>query len=463
MLLRTLRWVHRMTRRTFLLLAALVAALVAAGNVPGLSAPADAARFQVRSETVGQLYQQLTSDRGLLNRRRLSQRVGLAAYDLTGDESDRIALVTSLRIDSDFGLSAVEVDRTRGLTNHDLTLLMGYVEARDIVPWTTVRIGRQLLADPASGLLLLDGLHARIDTPWFVSVETVVGLEARAGVLTASALELDGPEESDGPTLVVGGALVVRGGRPGGGVSDIEARVDYQRWLDAAAPDRIDREVLAGSLYWRPRDWLLVSGDARWDFFVSAIDSARAAVRVRPLPWLEVEADYDHYLPVFRATSIWNVFAADAYDEMGGRLSVRVTEALRAWFGAGARRYGTPDLEGGRTDVVLRGGGELAAGDRTAIRVEILQEGKSGGLFRLVDVGAEHAFPGWRAGLEGRVTVLHVEDPRRAERATNAFGVALGGWFRVRDVATFHLLVEDNESALQRNDWRVLAIADLEL
>lgn len=424
------------------------------------AAPAVGARFHLQSQTIGQGYQQMTADRGLLSRRRLSQMLGLSVLDLGGDESDRVSLVTALRVDSDFGLSAEEVDRTRGLDNHELTMMLGYVEARDVVPWTGLRLGRQLLADPASGLLLLDGLHVDVRTPWWLGVEAVVGLEAREGVLTDSALELDGSEGEDRHTLVFGAGVVARGGRGGG---DLELRVDWQRWVDAGAPERVDREVIAAAAFWRPLDELLVSGDVRWDFFVSAVDSARAQVRLRPWEFLEVEADWDHYLPVFRATSIFNVFAADPYDELGGRVSGRIGEVVRLWFGAGARRYGTSGLEGGRTDLVLRGGGALLLGERTVVSAELMQEGDSGGRFRVVDVTAEHSFAGWRAGLEGRVTVVHLDDPLRPERRTSAFGAQLGGWYRVRDVATFHLLVEDNESSLRTNAWRVFAMADIEL
>lgn len=423
------------------------------------AAPAQGARFHVRSETVGQGYQQMTADRGLLARRRLSQLLGLSVLDLTGDETDRVSLVTAVRLDSDFALSAGEVDRTRGLDNHDVSLLLGYVEARDVLPWTALRLGRQLLADPASGLLLLDGLHVAVQTPWWIGVEALVGLEAREGVLTDSALELDGPEEEDRHTLVFGVGLVARGDR---GAGDVEVRVDWQRWVDAGAPDRVDREVIAAAAYWRPLDWLLVDGDVRWDFFVSAVDSARARVRVRPWSFLELQADWDHYLPVFRATSIFNVFAADPYDELGGRISARIG-ALGLWFGAGARRYGTADPAGGRTDPVLRGGGSLQLGDRASLAVELLQEGDRDDHFRLADLVAEYAFPGWRAGLEGRLTFVHVADPLRPERRTSAFGAQVGGWYRVRDVATFHLVIEDNESSLRTNAWRVFAMADLDL
>jgi hypothetical protein len=422
--------------------------------------PAAAARFHLRSQTVGQGYQQQTADRGLLARRRLSQLLGLSVLDLTGDDSDRVSLVSALRVDSDFGLSAEEVDRTRGLGNHDLTLLLGYVEARDVVPWTALRLGRQLLSDPASGLLLLDGLHVAVQTPWWVGVEALVGLEARAGVLTDSALELDGPEGDDHPTLVFGAGLAARGGRRAG---DVELRVDWQRWVDAGAPDRVDREVIAVAGFWRPLAELSLSADLRWDFFVSAVDSARAQIRWRPWDFLEVQADWDHYLPVFRATSIFNVFAADPYDELGGRLSARLGAVLRLWAGAGARRYGTGGLAGGATDLVLRGGGSLAFGPRTAVGVELSHQGESGGSVRIADVTAEHAFAGWRAGLEGRLTVAHVEDALRPERRTAAFGAQLGGWYRVRDVATFHLLLEDNESSAHAHAWRVFALADLSL
>ena len=415
---------------------------------------AEAARFHVRARTVGQGYQQLTSDRGLLNRRRITQSLGLSVHDLLGDDTDRLFLVTELRLDSDFALATAEVERTPGLRNHELAMLLGYVEGRELIPWTDFRVGRQLLADPASDLTLMDGLHLAVRTPWYVGLEAVVGLESKEGAITGTELELDGIEEHRGHTVIAGGALVLHG------VRDVSARVDYQHWL---TDGDTDREVVAASAWWRPLPWLAVGGDVRWDFVVSAIDSASAELRVRPWEPLELRVDYEHYRPAFRADSIWNVFAVDPFDDIGGSVRFRWGRRSHLYFGAGARLYGTSGLEGGDTDILVRGGGVLGLGERTVLRFDLMREGRSGGTFFLADVGVQHTFGEARGGVEGRFTVVRQDDPTRDTPPVNAFGVQLGGWFRVRDVATFHLLVEDNESHRQPHAVRVLAIAELSL
>ena len=412
------------------------------------------ARFHVRSRTVGQGYQQLTSDRGLLNRRRITQSLGLSVHDLTGDDSDRLHLVTELRLDSDFSLSEEEEDRTRGLRNHELTLLLGYVEGRELIPWTDFRLGRQLLTDPASDLTLMDGLHLAVRSPWYVGVEAAVGLESKEGAITGTELELDGVEDHRGHTIIAGGALVLHG------VRDVAARVDYQHWW---TDGDTDREVIAGSVWWRPLPWLSAGGDVRWDFVVSTVDSARADLRLRPWEPMELAFAYEHYRPVFRADSIWNVFAADAFDEIGGTVRFRWGRLSSLYFGAGARLYGTAGLVGGDTDVMFRGGAELGSGEKTTLRFDAMREGRSGGTFVLADLGLRHTFGEDRGGLEGRLTVVRREDPVRDLPSLNAFGIQLGGWFRVRDVATFHLMIEDNESSRQAHALRIMAIADVSL
>ena len=417
--------------------------------------PASATRFHVTATTVGEAYQQVTSDRGLLNRRRLTQTLGLGAHDLIGDDSDRLALVTRLRLRSDFGLAAGEADRIPGLYNHELAFMLGYVEGRELIPWTDFRAGRQLLVDPASGLLLLDGLQVDVRTPVYLGLRAVAGREARGGFMTASELVLDGVED-DGTTIIAGGGVFLTG------VPDVDARVDYQHWIGIDAGDT-EREVVAASLFWRIQPWLTIAGDARWDFFASVVDDATAELRVRPWEPLELQLDYARYVPVFRADSIWNVFATEGFHEVGGRLRARVEPYLTAWFGAGARLYGVA-LKGGETDVVLRGGLVFAFG-ATRVRCEYLQEGETGGTFRLLDLGAGHTFgeDGGFAGIDGRITVLDHDDQLRSERRAIGFGAELGGWYRVRDVATFHLTIEENESALQRHQVRVLLVADLSL
>lgn len=427
-----------------------LALLVVLGVVPGI---AEAARFRVHATSAAEAYQQVTSGHDLLARRRFTQWLGLGAHDLTGDDTDRLSVVAELRLDSDFGLSEDDVDRTRGLRNHTLAVMLGYVDARALVPWTDLRIGRQLLTDAASGLALVDGLRATVRTPVYFGVEALVGVEAQNGLLTVTGLELDGVETPAGPTLVTGAAAFLTG------LSEVDLRLDYQRW---ATDGSVQREVVAASGYARPVPWLAFGGDLRYDLFTSFIDRATGELRVRPVTALEILGEYEHYRPSFRADSIFAVFATDPYDEVGGRVRVALGESFSAWLGGSARFYGTEELRGGSVDAVVRGGLALDLGG-TSLTADLVRDGESGGQFLLADVRGRHVFGDDRAGIDLRVTFLQYHDAIRDGRDTNAFGFGVGGFYRVRDVATFHLMLEDNESALVTHAWRALLVADLEL
>lgn len=70
-----------------------------------LAAPASAIDVHVSSDTITQGYQLISSSGDVLKRSRIHQLLGLSVLDMKGDSTNSISFVTSMRFDSDFGIT----------------------------------------------------------------------------------------------------------------------------------------------------------------------------------------------------------------------------------------------------------------------------------------------------------------------------------------------------------------------
>lgn len=208
-------------RRAVLRALALTAVLLAGAS------DARAYDFQVRARTVGQAYQlptlHLLGGEIWQARRRFTQSLSLTVWDLGDlrrkrlrgqrgptDDGPVVWLSAHLRLDHDFGawtMGAVSVagrdvdaiDEIPELSGASLGLELLYGELAVDNLWHRVdlRIGRQLHLDEVDPWSM-DGVTARVRTPWPVTVEALAGLRVRDGSpLGTASVELDGTSGAD--------------------------------------------------------------------------------------------------------------------------------------------------------------------------------------------------------------------------------------------------------------------------
>jgi hypothetical protein len=124
--------------------------------VPALAHAYD---FQIDAQTIGQAYQLRAADDALVNRRRLTQYLGLSIYNL-GPHDDlgrplprnQLYLTASLRFDAEIGDYATPAElsgRTpqRELFAEKLDLLYAYVGGNNFLGFLDFQLGRQILVD----------------------------------------------------------------------------------------------------------------------------------------------------------------------------------------------------------------------------------------------------------------------------------------------------------------------------
>ena len=139
--------------------------------------------------------------------RQFTERVRFLVYDILEREDADAPLLNvtaQLRLDSDFGISAREVDPADldefvpGLESTALDVMYAYVEGRNYLGGVLdFRLGRQQLIDP-SGWWSFDGGWVKLSTPFNVAAQFYGGLEERGGFQwSTSRYEADGVYRGD--------------------------------------------------------------------------------------------------------------------------------------------------------------------------------------------------------------------------------------------------------------------------
>lgn len=454
-----------------------------------LPSPARAYDFSVDAETIGQAYQLRAADEALVNRRRLTQYLGLHIFNLGPRDPlgrplprDQFYLTSSMRFDADLGdypaLTALS-GRTpeRDLPAEQLDLLYAYIGGDNVFGFLDFQLGRQVLVDMYDWTSF-DGLHVQARTPYHVAAEVWGGLNVSgASVLDSPVYRVDGTalggnplgsaaarqEEQLQPTFGVAARTV--------GLRDLSARVSYERTMSPTGGARqpgepawgvIDEKVgltargrlLGGRLV----PWFAF----RYNLLVGRLDEVYAGTRAQ-LGRHGLSAEYVLAAPTFDGDSIWNVFASQAFDDV--RLSYDVSWwRVRLYANAFLRLYADE-----RGFVPSAGG---AAGARV---------GLGRGWARL-DGYYEDGYGGRRAGLElstrmrlagdpvdglfaeGRMSYAGFRDDARPDASNgraDSFGVQAGlRWSPLHGV-TLHGLVEENVNRIYASQLRVLALLDL--
>ncbi len=442
--------------------------------VAGVSAAprrASAYDFTIGLRTIGQGYQvrRFAADGSneLLSRRRLTQYMDLAVFDLAparwrGDDGDRNVLYfdASLRLDSDFGGYMLGrptgTDEIRELKQSQLDILYAFLGGRNIGGRVDFELGRQIHFDLVD-FFAYDGGDVLVHVNRNLRVQAYGGTEVRGELpLSAPIYELDGtsagsrdpatrPAQNDVLRPLVGAAIA--GGREGGPVT---ARLAYRRVWSATAdplpgePDSgVNDEKLSLTAFAGWRNRVHAAGGVRFNLLLGEFDDQQLMVKLRTAgrQWLTLEHSY--LAPTFDGDSIWNVFASGAYRDLRAVYEVGIGPEVKAYARAFARFF----TASGRA-----GGGSMGATWRRGrgyVRLDGYFDDGYGG--RKLGVDASARFAPLRAfELEGRLTGYQWRSDAWSDTAGAGndagvvFGAQAGGRWVLGQGVKLHLLAEDN-------------------
>lgn len=459
--------------------ASLVAAcLVAAAR------PAVAYEYQVRSVTVGQAYQlptlHLLGAELWLARRRFGESLSLSVWDLgdlrrarlrarpgRADAGPVVWFTGQLRLEHDFGawtmgsvtvggrtLDALDAIPELATTSLGLELVHGTLGLDDLWQRVDVRLGRLLHLDDGDPWSV-DGVSARVRTPWPVVIEVMGGLRVRdASPLGTPTVELDGTPGADcteyveGPSPGTGTWQIIDRSRvPGHSrlgsdlaycpqreasmptvgaavettAGGVRARLAYRRTMSRTVgllgavdrldepdrglyPDELDQaptwgvneELVAASVEGRVRlgGWSIAPwARGRYALTEAVLADAGAGARLsRGAHALTPEVG--HARPVFDADSIWSTFAIGASTD--GRLGYEYAPRrgpLAITADAWYRRYAVPSPG---TEVAAAATRSWAAGARAQAALTLGPR-----LVTELDLVGDDGYGGRRLGATG--------------------------------------------------------------
>lgn len=329
--------------------------------------------YEITSDTAAQFYE-VRSPTGvtLLQRRRLTTTLGVAAYDLLPRPNEagshllpELTFRARLRYDADYGAAAAEADPQQsarfvpGFSRGPIDLMFAYVEGRRFFRGLFgFKIGRQYVAD-ALGWWSFDGGLARLTTPVFVAVEAYGGLEVRGGF----------PLSPSADRFSAGG--VWRGDRSGldpamwpsfqpadvapalgvavesTGVTWLHSRATYRRVWNTGdsnasqfasglgAPvslggPRVSQERFGYALSASHPKLGGVQAGVTYDLYANRVPTLYASAEGYAGDRVTLGVDYDFYQPAFDGDSIWNFFAAQPTHTIGARGDVQLSERWSA-------------------------------------------------------------------------------------------------------------------------------------
>jgi hypothetical protein len=474
-----------------------------------LAPPAYGYDFEVYAETVGQGYQLRAASDALVNRRRLSQQLGLSIYnigpsDVVGRPLDRNQLYVSasMRFDADFGdyPGLPEVSgRTpeRELVPAAFELTWAYLGGRNLGGFLDFKLGRQLQIDLFEWRAF-DGLSVEARTPIYIAVEAWAGLDVSgASFLDSPIYRADGVALG-GNTI---GSLAAREEdalRPTFGVAahsigyrDLVARIAYARTISytgARQPGEPGSGVVDESVAFTARGRLLHGLVHPWFGFrysvlTGRLDEVQAGARLRLPKEQALQAEYVLSAPTFDGDSIWNVFASQPFNDVrvgwdGALAQLRLyARGFARLFGAattsgfvgvgGASNPGVdPERVAGLPTGVAWGAslGARVDSPRGHARLDGFYEDGYGGLTAGVDLSGLVRIAGdLRTGLvgEGRVSYLHFRDDSRPIDHADSLGLQAGLRYTFVQGLTGHLLVEENVNRIYTSQLRVIGVLDL--
>ena len=462
---------------------ALLCGLIVLIGASPLAGTAEGATYHVTSRTIGDVYSHLRAswnDDDPIRRQRIHQILGLNVFDLGGDGTNRIRFLSSMRLDVDFGVSAEEVQRYRGLEQNQFALMYGYLDWTGIWDFMDLRVGRQYEMD-AIDMVLYDGARLRFYPLTYFGVETLAGLEAVDGLgPTVSSHTVDGTP--GGPLLLSGqygereARLVVGGGVFTHNLQYTHVDLTYRRiqtlgdgvQSEQTGKPGVNQERVGIAASQRVMEGLFVNGGGSYDFFLASMNEILGGVRYRPVFEWEVEAKYHYLLPSFDADSIWNVFSWRPMDRFEER--IRWFESEDAWLYAGTYQsffraddsVTNEDVSSVVQDLGFTAGGVWRIQPDSHVRIDVTTEVGYGGRQTFFDVGGGTLFRGGAFGLDGRLLLILFEDEQQPRLNGTMIGAQLEGMWNFMEGGKASLLVEEASSELQPHWLRLMAVVDLE-
>jgi len=303
-------------------------------------APARAAEFSVTSKTLGESYRIRGRD-GLFafTKTRLIESLSLYGGHLfkpllKGKAVPlKLSLNVGLLLDHDFGVTAWETDPGSAsgyvplLRKTRFGFLRGYAHLTlGTFRRTDLRIGRQTALD-VTGMYAFDGFKAGFTWVGIGAVDVAYGFET-VPLFNLSVLDFspegiswedrEGLQEDVHPEITqpelrpmvaaAGKLLISRGGF---------FSIGYRRTYAALDMDTVSFERLSlGFAVTGEESPLSADIVASWDFLWERISELRARTSLRVAPRWDLRFGFLHFYPVFDATSIFNVFYIDPFNEV---------------------------------------------------------------------------------------------------------------------------------------------------
>jgi len=469
--------------------------------IGGTAASAEAVQFRVSSQTLGDAYQLVTVDEDLLNRRRLHQYLRLGAYDLMSDGSYSLNVHTLMRFDTDLGVTRQELDRVVGAQPASLSVQSAFIDGRRLLGASEFNLnfkaGRFLHID-ALDFLMLDGATVSVTTPWYIGVEILAGLESRnlTNPVTDSQFELDGARIiendalSDAPSIVLGAALMLTG------LNSTRAKLSYRRMFSNQQPFRlqdagativaektstspdgesgsvsgVDSEKIGLSLFhnfWRTVD---LNGVVSYDLYNAVVDQTNVLARWRMTDAWDVSGQYVRIVPTFDADSIFNIFTIHPLNDANMRVRWHLSDNQRIYAGGMLRLFGNekPTEVQAQVDTSVKAYGAMAGyyqsyGHEGRFGADVSAELGYGGSRIMGDLWGMWAPYPKQLEIDGRLTVVHVDQDLQPNLHALSVGYQLGAKYLLGDVAGISVLVEHNFNRIHKNQFRLFAVIDLDV
>jgi hypothetical protein len=369
------------------------------GSTLGLPVPALAYEAEVDASIDAQYYT-LQSPWGdpLVRRRRYTETLGLAVWNIQGQEDPRgarLSFQSRMRLDADFGQSSAErrlnsEQYIPGLEEAPLDLMYAYLEGeRYFNGYLGFRVGRQYVFDTL-GFWSFDGALVSLSTPANLTFEAYAGFEQRGGGMPTFGtrrFEQQGVYRGDRygyeanyyPSFLEEAALAPAAGLAieAAALGLLHSRLSYRKvinrdevnvspFVDAGggqyflSGDRVSSERVGYSLRASSAKVGALNGSVVYDFYNQLFSEYGVNADAYVTSKITVGASFERYTPTFDGDSIFNWFSHSPTTSALGRADVRFSRRVQATLSGGVRWFETEgDPESYATSADLEKTGRL--------------------------------------------------------------------------------------------------------